>query len=71
MNQIERDKRAIRIVLQLLGRAPFAEIALRAGEGLYPAMRSMIEAGEVVCEKGDGTIMYRLPDDLPTPKPMV
>ena len=61
MNQMQRDKRAIKTVLKLVGPTTFAEIALRAGEGLYPAMREMIDNGEVMCETINDRFVYRLP----------
>lgn len=45
--QFKRDRRAIRKVLELLGTATFQDIALRAGEGLYPSLYLMLEDGEV------------------------
>lgn len=48
MTQIERDKRAIRTVLQQTGGTTRQEIAQRAGDGLSEAMIAMIESGEVV-----------------------
>lgn len=62
MNQMQRDKRAIRHVLELVGPCSFSEIALRAGEGLYPAMREMIDKGEVICDSKEGGVVYRLPE---------
>ena len=56
-----RDKRAIQTVLSMVGPASFAEIALRAGEGLYPAMREMIDAGEVECVNDGDKLLYKLP----------
>lgn len=47
MNQKQRDKRAIRTVLNQLGPATYADIALRAGEGLYQALDEMVQTGEV------------------------
>lgn len=63
MNQMQRDKRAIRTVLEQVGAASFSEIALRAGEGLYPAMREMIDAGEVTCETVGDKLVYSLPKE--------
>ena len=48
MTQIERDKRAIRTVLQQTGGTTRQEIAQRAGDGLSEAMIAMIESGEVI-----------------------
>ena len=48
MTQLERDKRAIRTVLQQTGGTTRQEIAQRAGEDLSDAMIQMIESGEVV-----------------------
>jgi len=48
MNQIERDKRAIRTVLQQTSGTTRQEIAQRAGDDLSEAMIGMIETGEVI-----------------------
>jgi hypothetical protein len=58
--QLDRDKAAIRTVLQQLGRATFSEIFLRAGEGLWPAMLSMLYHGEVFRCPFDPTPRYQL-----------
>lgn len=47
MNQMDRDKRAIRVILQQTGGAHFDEIALRGGEGLWPALGELLDEGEV------------------------
>jgi len=62
MNQMQRDKRAIRHVLELVGPCSFSEIALRAGEGLYPAMREMIDNGEVIASTDGRGVVYALPE---------
>lgn len=61
MNQIQRDKRAIKTVLEQIGQATFLEIKLRAGEGLYPAMRQMIDDGEVMAQTVNDRLVYSLP----------
>lgn len=48
MSQLERDKRAIRTVLQQTGGTTRDEIALRAGEDLRDAMVAMVASGEIV-----------------------
>lgn len=63
MNQMQRDKRAIRHVLELVGPCSFSEIALRAGEGLYPAMREMIHKGEVIASADGRGVVYGLPEE--------
>ena len=59
MTQLERDKRAIRTILQQDGQATRAEIALRAGEGLGKALNCMLRTGEVVTESSSSNL-YRL-----------
>lgn len=53
MNQNDRDKRAIRTVLEHTGGAHFDEIALRAGEGLWPVLGEMLDSGEVTVREED------------------
>lgn len=53
MNQFERDKRAVRTVLEQTGGTYFDEIALRGGEGLWPALGDMLEKGEVTVKEED------------------
>lgn len=48
MSQLERDKRAIRTVLQQTGGTTRDEISMRAGEDLGEAMKAMLESGEIV-----------------------
>jgi len=68
MNQIERDKRAIRTVLEQTGGTTRQEIAQRAGDDLSEAIIEMIESGEIVTRdefpQGDpgypGYTIYRL-----------
>ena len=59
MTQLDRDKRAIRTILQQDGQASRAEIALRAGEGLGKALNSMLRTGEIVTESSSSNL-YRL-----------
>lgn len=47
MNQLQRDMRAVRTVLQQTGGTYRDEIALRAGEELGDAIRTMLESGEI------------------------
>ena len=47
MNQLERDKRAIRGVLASRKDATYSEIALAAGENLADALIEMVRNGEV------------------------
>lgn len=73
MNQIERDKRAIRTVLKQTGGTTRQEIAQRAGDDLSEAMIEMIESGEIVTRdefpQGDpgypGYTIYRLAPPKP------
>lgn len=47
---IRQDMRAIKTVLQD-GPATFSEISLKAGEGLLPALRKLIEMKLIVCDQ--------------------
>lgn len=45
-----RDREAIRTILSQTGGTYFDEIALRGGEGLWPALGEMLNDGEVLVE---------------------
>lgn len=47
MNQNQRDKRAIRTILNQMGEATYPDIALRGGEGLASPLMEMVRDGEV------------------------
>lgn len=51
--QKELDKQAIRTVLGQTGGTYFDDIALRAGEGLWPALKEMLDGGEVTVAEKD------------------
>ena len=53
MNQLQRDKRAVRTVLEQTGGTYFDDIALRGGEGLWPALKEMLDNGEVTVKEED------------------
>ncbi len=66
MNQLQRDKRAIRTILSQVDEATPAEILLRGGEGLTgQALLEMVSDGEVLRrEDPEGdlgfTVFYKL-----------
>lgn len=48
MNQNQRDKNAIRIILRQMQEASYPDIALRGGEGLASPLMEMVQEGEVI-----------------------
>jgi len=66
MSQMERDKNAVRTVLKQTGGTYFDDIALRGGEGLWPAVKELHEAGEIIASDevvpalGKSRRVYRL-----------
>lgn len=60
MNQLDRDKRAIRTVLEQMGEATYPELALQAGEGLCETLCAMSRRGEVE-RVGTNPMRFKLP----------
>lgn len=61
MNQNQRDRRAIRTILEQMEEATYPSIALRGGEGLSSPLMEMVQEGIVVrFEKPDGNLGQRV-----------
>ena len=59
MNQNQRNKRAIRTILEQVGEATYPEIALRGGEGLASSLMEMVQDREVVRDEDETRPVYQ------------
>lgn len=50
---LNRDKEAVRTILEQTGGTYFDDIALRGGEGLWPALKVLLDNGEVTVADKD------------------
>lgn len=65
LTQNQRDKIAIRTILEQMIEATFSDIALRAGEGLGSPLMEMVQAGEVIRTQAEGKpTLYRLKEAI-------